>query len=78
MHVIPGDQMAMVTAQAGKSESDDVGFSFVHCKVTGSGGIAYLGRAWMPYAKVVFAYTEMSDVVQPKGWSDNFHPNNAK
>ncbi|CAK9135086.1 unnamed protein product [Ilex paraguariensis] len=74
-HVIPGkDGVAMITAQARHNANEDTGYSFVHCTVTGTGGYAFLGRAWMPYAKVVFAYTEMSDVVNPKGWSDNFNP----
>ncbi|KAL3521357.1 hypothetical protein ACH5RR_019506 [Cinchona calisaya] len=77
LHVIPGDQLALITAQARKSESSDTGFSFVHCTITGTGGIAYLGRSWMPDAKVVYAYTYMSDVVQPKGWSDNLKPETA-
>ncbi|KAK3000225.1 hypothetical protein RJ639_023844 [Escallonia herrerae] len=77
-HVIPGDGMSMITAQARESGSFDSGFSFVHCNVTGTGGNAYLGRAWKPFAKVVYAYTAMSDVVKPEGWSDNFHPDDDK
>ncbi|KAL3524101.1 hypothetical protein ACH5RR_016935 [Cinchona calisaya] len=77
-YVIPGDRAAYVTAQAAKSEIWDTGYSFVHCNVTGTGGTAYLGRAWMPYAKVLFAYTEISDVVKPIGWSDNLHPEHGK
>ncbi|MCD7464665.1 hypothetical protein HAX54_053198 [Datura stramonium] len=45
-------------------------FSFVHCMVTGTGNTAYLGRAWKPFSKVVFSYTDMSDVIHPQGWSD--------
>lgn len=41
----------------------------MHYKDSGTGGIAYLGRSWMPAAKVVFAYTEMSDAVNPERWS---------
>ncbi|PSS32459.1 Pectinesterase [Actinidia chinensis var. chinensis] len=78
LHVIPGDPVALITAQARKSNSEDTGYAFVHCDVTGTGRNAFLGRAWMPYAKVVYAYTTMSDVVDPKGWSDNFKPENDK
>lgn len=73
-HVIPGDRMAVVTAKARETDSADTGYSFVHCSVTGSGGSASLRRAWKPFAKVVFAYSEMSDAINPKGWSDNMHP----
>ncbi|KAL2526949.1 putative pectinesterase 63 [Abeliophyllum distichum] len=71
LHVILGDTQAVITAQARTTDSEDTGYSFVHCKVTGTskGGVAYLGRSWMPAAKVLFAYTEMSDVVIPEGWS---------
>ncbi|CAL5322869.1 unnamed protein product [Camellia sinensis] len=78
LRVIPGDPVAMITAQARKSDAEDNAYSFVHCKVTGTGRHAFLGRAWMPYAKVVYVYTDMSDVVQPQGWSDNFHPEHDK
>ncbi|KAK2988933.1 hypothetical protein RJ640_026201, partial [Escallonia rubra] len=30
------------------------------------------------FAKVVYAYTAMSGVFQPEGWSDNFHPDDDK
>ncbi|KAL2550022.1 Pectinesterase PPME1 [Forsythia ovata] len=69
VHVIPGDPVAVIAAQARVSDSEDTGYSFLHCKITGSGGIAYLGRSWKPAAKVVYAYTEMSDVVNPEGWT---------
>ncbi|KAG9153474.1 hypothetical protein Leryth_018741 [Lithospermum erythrorhizon] len=78
LHVIPGDSMAMITAQAGGTKEEDEGFSIVHCTVTGSGGIAYLGRAWMAYPKVTFSFTEMSDVVNKEGWSNNKNSNNDK
>ncbi|XP_004239981.4 pectinesterase 1-like [Solanum lycopersicum] len=77
-HVIPGDPMAMVTAHARDGENVDSGYSFVHCTITGTGNTAYLGRAWKPFSKVVFSYTDMTDVVHPEGWSDNGKPENDK
>ncbi|KAL0315703.1 UNVERIFIED_CONTAM: putative pectinesterase 53 [Sesamum radiatum] len=56
-----------VTAQGRSSILDDTGFSFVNCKVTGSGAL-YLGRAWGPFSRVVFAYTYMDNIIIPKGW----------
>ncbi|KAE8666849.1 putative pectinesterase 53 [Hibiscus syriacus] len=56
-----------VTAQGRGSILDDTGFSFVNCKVTGSGAL-YLGRAWGPFSRVVFAYTYMDNIIIPKGW----------
>nr|B2VPR8.1 RecName: Full=Pectinesterase 2; AltName: Full=Pollen allergen Ole e 11.0102; Short=Ole e 11-2; AltName: Allergen=Ole e 11.0102; Flags: Precursor [Olea europaea]AAY88919.1 Ole e 11.0102 allergen precursor [Olea europaea] len=66
LHAVPGDQPAIITAQARKTESEDTGYYFVNCRVTGGG--AFLGRSWMPAAKVVFAYTEMGDAIHPEGW----------
>ncbi|EXC28695.1 putative pectinesterase 53 [Morus notabilis] len=56
-----------LTAQGRKSIMEDTGFSFVNCKVTGSGAL-YLGRAWGPFSTVVFAYTYMDNIIIPKGW----------
>ncbi|KMT03214.1 hypothetical protein BVRB_8g197630 [Beta vulgaris subsp. vulgaris] len=56
-----------LTAQGRSSMLDDTGFSFVNCKVTGSGAL-YLGRAWGPFSRVIFAYTYMDNIIMPKGW----------
>ena len=53
---------------------DDTGFSFVKCKVTGSGAL-YLGRAWGPFSRVVFAYTYMDNIILPTGWYNWGDPN---
>jgi pectinesterase len=63
----------VITAQA-RNKEDDTGFSFVHCKVNGIGKGAFLGRAWTERPRVVFAFTTMSSVINPGGWSDNQHP----
>lgn len=56
-----------VTAQKRGSLLEDTGFSFVRCKVTGSGAL-YLGRAWGTFSRVVYAYTYMDNIIVPKGW----------
>ncbi|KAJ8772434.1 hypothetical protein K2173_027611 [Erythroxylum novogranatense] len=66
--------MTVIVAHARKSQDEDTGFSFVHCNVTGKGTGAMLGRAWTEMPKVVFAYTTMTSVVDPAGWSNNNHP----
>lgn len=63
-----------VTAQGRTSLLEDTGFSFVNCKVTGSGAL-YLGRAWGPFSRVVFAYTYMDNIIIPKGWHNWGDPN---
>ncbi|KAM1668680.1 hypothetical protein ACFX2K_042878 [Malus domestica] len=38
----------------------------------------YLGRAWRAGPQMVYAYTNMTKVVDPAGWSDNNHPERDK
>ncbi|KVH88801.1 probable pectinesterase 8 [Cynara cardunculus var. scolymus] len=58
-----------VTAHGRASADEDSGFAFVRCNIGGTGRI-WLGRAWRPFSKVIFAYTFMSDVIAPEGWND--------
>jgi pectinesterase len=58
-----------LTAQNRQSLLEETGFSFVNCKVTGSGAL-YLGRAWGTFSRVVFAYTYMDKIITPRGWFD--------
>ncbi|CAN0919048.1 Probable pectinesterase 53 [Linum grandiflorum] len=58
-----------LTAQKRESLLEETGFSFVKCKVTGSGAL-YLGRAWGSFSRVVFAYTFMDKIITPQGWYD--------
>ncbi|PON92470.1 Pectinesterase, Tyr active site [Trema orientale] len=74
LHVIGEDGIAVITAQARESNTEKTGYSFVHCKVTGNGRHAYLGRAWQTRPRVVYAYTTLSNAINPEGWSDNAHP----
>ncbi|KAF7836496.1 putative pectinesterase 8 [Senna tora] len=58
-----------VTAQGRSLDTDNTGFAFVNCNIGGKGRI-WLGRAWGPYSRVIFAFTTMSDVIVPEGWND--------
>ncbi|KAM0908798.1 hypothetical protein ACQ4PT_015217 [Festuca glaucescens] len=62
------------TAQNRQSMLEDTGFSFLNCRVTGSGAL-YLGRAWGTFSRVVFAYTYMDDIIVPRGWYNWGDPN---
>ncbi|KAH7428010.1 hypothetical protein KP509_10G071200 [Ceratopteris richardii] len=58
-----------LTAQKRQTTSENTGFSFVKCVVTGSGSI-YLGRAWGPASRVVYSFTYFDDIIRPEGWFD--------
>uniref|UniRef100_A0A0D9WIT8 Pectinesterase n=1 Tax=Leersia perrieri TaxID=77586 RepID=A0A0D9WIT8_9ORYZ len=66
VHAIARNYGAL-TAQNRMSILEDTGFSFVNCRVTGSGAL-YLGRAWGAFSRVVFAYTYMDNIIIPRGW----------
>ncbi|PWZ17683.1 putative pectinesterase 53 [Zea mays] len=66
VHAIARNYGAL-TAQSRQSLLEDTGFSFVSCRVTGSGAL-YLGRAWGTFSRVVFAYTYMDNIIIPRGW----------
>merc|ERR1712183_735132 len=68
LHTVATD-INIITAQARELPSDDTGYIFVHCKITGTGN-TLLGRAWKTRARAVFAYTNMGNQVSAEGWSD--------
>ncbi|KAG6648999.1 hypothetical protein I3843_07G179200 [Carya illinoinensis] len=72
LNVLGDGGFSVIAAQA-REFADETGYSFVHCSVSGTGSGTYLGRAWMNRPRVIYAYTIMSGVVSPVGWSDNFH-----
>ncbi|MQL83201.1 hypothetical protein Taro_015678 [Colocasia esculenta] len=58
-----------IAASGRAAAEENSGFSFVNCTVGGTGRI-WLGRAWKLYARVVYAFTFMSNIVAPEGWND--------
>uniref|UniRef100_A0A7N0ZR98 pectinesterase n=1 Tax=Kalanchoe fedtschenkoi TaxID=63787 RepID=A0A7N0ZR98_KALFE len=70
LHVVIKEK-GIITAHRRQSESEDTGFTFLGCKITGiDSNSTYLGRPWGPYSRVIFAYTYMSSAVLPEGWDD--------
>ncbi|KAJ1418778.1 Pectinesterase, catalytic [Sesbania bispinosa] len=62
--------LSVITAQGRESMTQDTGFTFVHCNITGIGYMnTYLGRAWKRSPRVIFAYTYMDSLVNARGWT---------
>ncbi|KAK6941240.1 Pectinesterase, catalytic, partial [Dillenia turbinata] len=63
------NHLGVITAQARERDDDASGFIFAHCKVTGDAAAATTlpGREWRKRAKVMYAYTYMSSVINSKG-----------
>ncbi|KAI4351171.1 hypothetical protein L6164_005551 [Bauhinia variegata] len=78
LNVLGDSGMTVIAAQARVTDTNDIGYSFVHCEVTGTGTGTYLGRAWTAMPRVIYAYSTMSGIVNPEGWSDNMKPENDK
>lgn len=70
-------QAGVITAHMRTSAAENTGFFFVNCKITGA-GTTLLGRPWGPYARVVFAKTNMSKEIVPEGWEDWNNPDNQR
>jgi len=51
-------------------EGTAFGYVFRYCKITGSApaGSFMLGRPWRPFAKTVFLYCDMDNIVAATGW----------
>ncbi|XP_039044342.1 probable pectinesterase 53 [Hibiscus syriacus] len=68
LHAVTNSYGAL-TAQKRESFLEETVFSFVNCRVTGSGEL-YLGRALGVFSRVVFVYTYMDKIITPRGWYD--------
>ncbi|KAJ3698009.1 hypothetical protein LUZ61_001714 [Rhynchospora tenuis] len=68
LHAVARSYGAVAASQR-NSPTEDTGFSFLHCRITGSGQI-YLGRAWGQYSRVVYAHCRIDGIIVPVGWSD--------
>ncbi|KAF8022812.1 hypothetical protein BT93_F0354 [Corymbia citriodora subsp. variegata] len=58
-----------ITAQHRASPSENTGFVFLGCTITGLTN-TFLGRPWGPYSRVVFALSYMSSAILPQGWDN--------
>ncbi|XP_028804284.1 pectinesterase PPME1-like [Neltuma alba] len=72
--IVVGTVGGVIAAQARESDDDTIGYSFVHCDISGTASGTFLGRAWMAYGRVVYAYSTISNIITPLGWNINNHP----
>lgn len=65
-------ESVMLTAQSKNAPEEDSAYVFEHCKITAEDGAKqiWLGRAWRPYATVIFLNTDMQAKVMPEGWRE--------
>ncbi|KAI3815149.1 hypothetical protein L1987_14805 [Smallanthus sonchifolius] len=62
--------LGIITAQHRNSPSENTGFIFLDCKITGLDNGTALRRPWGPYSRVIYAQTYMSNTISPDGWRD--------
>jgi pectinesterase len=62
----------MLTAQSKVKPEQDSAYVFDRCRITADAGVGelWLGRAWRPYATVVFMRTRIDAPLQPAGWRE--------
>ncbi|ESQ78894.1 pectinesterase family protein [Asticcacaulis sp. YBE204] len=62
---------AFITAHSRTAETETTAYVFDHCRITaGEGATFYLGRAWRPYAQVIFLDTQIDAPLHPEGWRE--------
>jgi pectinesterase len=66
------NEIVMITAQSKVKPEQDSGYVFDRCRITADAGVKelWLGRAWRPYATVVFMRTRIDAPLQPAGWRE--------
>jgi pectinesterase len=64
--------LVMLTAQSRVYPSEDSGYLFLHCTVTGDRGPTniLLGRPWRAYSTVYFVDTDFKAKLNPAGWAE--------
>ncbi|QOZ24022.1 pectinesterase family protein [Bradyrhizobium sp. CCBAU 51753] len=66
------NQAVVYTAQSKAAPDEDSAYVFDHCRLTAdpSARFVALGRAWRPYATVIFLSTKMDAPVLAEGWRE--------
>lgn len=70
LHIIERNG-AFITAHSRTADSETTAYVFDHCRLTTAGeGSYYFGRAWRPYAQVIFLDTRIDGRIHPEGWRE--------
>lgn len=70
VHILAREQ-AFITAHSRTAATETTAYVFDHCTVTTAGAVDYyLGRAWRPFAQVVFLDTDIQGRIHPEGWRE--------
>ena len=66
------NDVVMLTAQSMVKPGQDSAYVFDRCRITADPGVGelWLGRAWRPYATVIFIRTRIDAPLQPAGWRE--------
>lgn len=65
-------ESVLITAQSKASPEQDSAYVFDRCRITADPkvGSLYFGRAWRPYATVIFLRTRIDAPLHPEGWRE--------
>lgn len=71
IHTIPHGEV-MLTAQSKNSPDQDSAYVFDRCRITAEAGAEHIwfGRAWRPYATVIFLRSIIEAPLDPAGWRE--------
>ncbi|XP_019160129.1 PREDICTED: pectinesterase-like [Ipomoea nil] len=66
------NMVTVITAQGKYEPAANSGFSFISCTISAAEDIGncptFLGRPWKDYSTTVFSYSDMGNLIDPKGW----------
>jgi pectinesterase len=67
-------------AAASTLDTTSYGYVFLRCRISGSApdNTFALGRPWRPYAKTVYLYCDLSNIILPAGWDNWRNAENEK
>ncbi|KAF3763311.1 family 8 carbohydrate esterase [Cryphonectria parasitica EP155] len=72
--ILASDGPGAITANSREETTDTAWYVINNSTITAVSGDdlyqeVYLGRPWRDYARVIFQYSSLSDIINPKGWT---------